>query len=107
MVNGDRISSSRCRAGHHKPTSVFATIRSLLNVCQRVVSQIGRRVDSQPICDARLPDGSRVNVDCAAACRRWHLAHNREFQESKLTLDQLIEDQMISPAGAEILRVIW
>ncbi|MFT3997196.1 MAG: ATPase, T2SS/T4P/T4SS family, partial [Asticcacaulis sp.] len=35
----------------------------LMNICQRIVSQVGRRVDeSSPICDARLPDGSRVNV---------------------------------------------
>ena len=34
-----------------------------MNICQRIVSQVGRRVDeSSPICDARLPDGSRVNV---------------------------------------------
>src|SRR6202012_6130989 len=35
----------------------------LMNICQRLVSQVGRRVDeSSPICDARLLDGSRVNV---------------------------------------------
>src|SRR5262245_62073667 len=41
----------------------FRDNAQLLNVCQRIVSQIGRRVDeASPICDARLPDGSRVNV---------------------------------------------
>ena len=41
----------------------FRDNQQLLNICQRIVSQIGRRVDeSSPICDARLPDGSRVNV---------------------------------------------
>jgi len=45
-------------------TSVrFADNGQLMNICRRIVSQIGRRVDeSSPICDARLPDGSRVNV---------------------------------------------
>jgi pilus assembly protein CpaF len=41
----------------------FRDNAQLMNICQRIVSQIGRRVDeSSPICDARLPDGSRVNV---------------------------------------------
>src|SRR6195952_4181036 len=41
----------------------FRDNQQLLSICQRIVSQVGRRVDeSSPICDARLPDGSRVNV---------------------------------------------
>ena len=41
----------------------FRDNAQLMNICQRIVSQIGRRVDeSSPICDARLADGSRVNV---------------------------------------------
>ena len=41
----------------------FRDNSQLMNICQRIVSQVGRRVDeSSPICDARLPDGSRVNV---------------------------------------------
>ena len=51
-------------AGKVQETDVrFRDNTQLLNICQRIVSQIGRRVDeSSPICDARLPDGSRVNV---------------------------------------------
>ena len=41
----------------------FRDNAQLMNICQRIVSQVGRRVDeASPICDARLPDGSRVNV---------------------------------------------
>src|SRR6185503_18620544 len=41
----------------------FRDNSQLMNICQRIVSQVGRRVDeASPICDARLPDGSRVNV---------------------------------------------
>jgi len=41
----------------------FRDNAQLMNICQRIVSQVGRRVDeSSPICDARLLDGSRVNV---------------------------------------------
>ena len=46
----------------------FRDNAQLMNICQRIVSQVGRRVDeSSPICDARLLDGSRVNV----IARRW------------------------------------
>ena len=50
--------------GKVQPTNVrFANDTQLMNICQRIVSQVRRRVDeSSPICDARLPDGSRVNV---------------------------------------------
>ncbi|HXO68965.1 MAG TPA: ATPase, T2SS/T4P/T4SS family, partial [Bradyrhizobium sp.] len=41
----------------------FRDNAQLMNICQRIVSQVGRRVDeSSPICDARLADGSRVNA---------------------------------------------
>ena len=51
-------------AGKVQQTNVrFRDNTQLMNICQRIVSQVGRRVDeSSPICDARLPDGSRVNV---------------------------------------------
>ena len=46
----------------------FRDNAQLMNICQRIVSQVGRRVDeSSPICDARLLDGSRVNVIAPAA----------------------------------------
>ncbi len=50
--------------GRMQQTSVrFRDNKQLMNICQRIVSQVGRRVDeSSPICDARLADGSRVNV---------------------------------------------
>ena len=46
----------------------FRDNSQLMNICQRIVSQVGRRVDeSSPICDARLLDGSRVNVIAPAS----------------------------------------
>ena len=51
-------------AGKIQRTGIrFRDNQQLLNICQRIVSQVGRRVDeSSPICDARLADGSRVNA---------------------------------------------
>ena len=85
----------------------FRDHSQLLNVCQRIVSQVGRRVDeSSPICDARLPDGSRVNVIAPPLAIDGTSLTIRKFKKSKLTLDQLIDLGAITPEGAEILQVI-
>jgi pilus assembly protein CpaF len=58
-------------AGKIQRTGIrFRDNQQLLNICQRIVSQVGRRVDeSSPICDARLADGSRVNSPSANSRR--------------------------------------
>ncbi|MCZ4271723.1 CpaF family protein [Maritalea porphyrae] len=79
----------------------------LMNVCQRIVSQVGRRVDeSSPICDARLPDGSRVNVIGPPLSIDGAALTIRKFKKDKLTLDQLVKFGSISPDGAEILQIL-
>ena len=63
-----------------------------MNICQRIVSQVGRRVDeSIPICDARLPDGSRVNVIAPPLAIDGPTLTIRKFKKDKLTLDQLVK----------------
>ena len=79
----------------------------LLNICQRIVSQGGRRVDeSSPICDARLPDGSRVNVIAPPLAIDGPALTIRKFKKDKLTLDQLVTFGSISQEGATILQII-
>ena len=73
-----------------------------MNICQRIVSQVGRRVDeSSPICDARLPDGSRVNVIAPPLAIDGPTLTIRKFKKDKLTLDQLVKFGAISPEGAD------
>jgi pilus assembly protein CpaF len=85
----------------------FRDNAQLVNVCQRIVSQVGRRVDeSSPICDARLPDGSRVNVIVSPLAIDGAVLTIRKFRKDKLTLDQLVGFETISPAGAEVLKII-
>src|SRR5687767_13649714 len=63
MVNGAHTTYIEVAGKVQKTPMRFADNAQLMNICQRIVSQVGRRVDeSSPICDARLPDGSRVNV---------------------------------------------
>src|SRR5579863_4186947 len=63
MVNGSGTVYIEVGGKIQKTGIRFLDNQQLLNICQRIVSQVGRRVDeSSPICDARLPDGSRVNA---------------------------------------------
>jgi len=79
----------------------------LLSICQRIVSQVGRRVDeSSPICDARLPDGSRVNVIAPPLALDGPALTIRKFKKDKLTLEQLVKFGAITPEGATILQII-
>lgn len=85
----------------------FRDNTQLMNICQRIVSQVGRRVDeASPICDARLPDGSRVNVIAAPLSIDGPALTIRKFKKDKLTLEQLTRFGSISSEGAEILEVI-
>src|SRR5271155_136730 len=107
MVNGP----SRCFievGGKIQLTNVrFRDNAQLMNICQRIVSQVGGRVDeSWPICDARLLDGSRVNVIAPPLAIDGAALTIRKFKKDKLTLDQLVRFGSISPAGAEILKII-
>ena len=107
MVNGpDKVFIEV--SGKVQQTDIrFRDERQLLNVCQRIVSQIGRRVDeSNPICDARLADGSRVNVIVPPLAVDGTTLTIRKFKKDKLTLDDLVRFGSISPEGAEILKII-
>ena len=107
MVNGSGTVYIEV-AGKIQKTSIrFRDNQQLLNICQRIVSQVGRRVDeSSPICDARLPDGSRVNAIVPPLAIDGPALTIRKFKKDKLTLEQLVRYGSVSPEGAEILKVI-
>ncbi len=85
----------------------FKDNAQLMNICQRIVSQVGRRMDeASPICDARLLDGSRVNVIAPPLSIDGPTLTIRKFRRDKLTLDQLVQLGSIDEAGAELLKVI-
>ena len=63
MVNGADTTYIEVNGKIQRTNVRFRDNAQLMNICQRIVSQVGRRVDeASPICDARLLDGSRVNV---------------------------------------------
>jgi pilus assembly protein CpaF len=85
----------------------FRDNAQLMNICQRIVTAVGRRVDeSSPICDARLADGSRVNVIAPPLAIDGAALTIRKFKREKLTLDTLVKFGSASQAMAEVLEVI-
>jgi pilus assembly protein CpaF len=85
----------------------FRDNQQLMNICQRIVSQVGRRVDeASPICDARLPDGSRVNVIAPPLSIDGAALTIRKFKKDRLRLKNLVDYKSITPEGAKILSII-
>jgi pilus assembly protein CpaF len=101
MVNGADSTFIEVE-GKVQLTSVkFRDNQQLMNICQRIVSQVGRRVDeSSPICDARLLDGSRVNVIAPPLAIDGPTLTIRKFKKDKLTCKQLVNFGSITPEGA-------
>ena len=85
----------------------FRDNAQLMNICQRIVSQVGRRVDeASPICDARLPDGSRVNVIAPPLSIDGAALTIRKFKKDKLRIQDLVSFGSISPEGARVLEIV-
>ena len=96
------------RHGKLEPTDVrFQDNRHLLQVIDRIVSGVGRRIDdSSPMVDARLPDGSRVNaIIPPLAVDGPHLSI-RKFRRDALTGEDLIRSKSLTPSMLELLRGI-
>ncbi|MDP9347817.1 MAG: CpaF family protein [Gemmatimonadota bacterium] len=86
---------------------VFQDNRHLLQVIDRIVSAVGRRIDdSSPMVDARLPDGSRVNaIIPPVAVDGPHLSI-RKFKLDTLSGDDLVRVGSITPHMLELLQGI-
>jgi len=107
MVNGAKHVFIETNGKMEKTNIRFRDNQQLMNICQRIVSQVGRRVDeASPICDARLLDGSRVNVIAAPLSIDGPALTIRKFKKDKLTLNDLVNFKSISPAGARVLEII-
>lgn len=75
----------------------------LMKIIDKIVSRVGRRVDeSSPMVDARLPDGSRVNVIIPPLAIDGPLMSIRRFAIKPLTMDDLLQYQSLTPAMAQV-----
>ena len=78
----------------------------VLAIATRIVTAIGRRIDeSTPLCDARLADGSRVNIIIPPLAIDGPAITIRKFSKKKITLDSMMKSGSISPAMAKVLRI--
>jgi len=104
MINGHNCVYVE-RRGVLEQTSVrFRNDAHLLRIINKIVSAVGRRVDeSQPLCDARLSDGSRVNVVLRPVAIDGPVVSIRKFPAKPFNLDRLIAIGALSPQMAQLL----
>jgi len=77
----------------------------LLNIIEKIVAPINRKVDeSNPIVDARLPNGFRVNILLSPISLEGHIVTIRKFPESPYTMDKLVEFGMLPCEVANFLE---
>jgi pilus assembly protein CpaF len=87
-----------------KTDVVFRDDRHIMQIIDRIVSKVGRRVDeSSPMVDARLPDGSRVNAIIPPLALDGPALSIRRFGTGPLSADALVE---LKSASAEMLHVL-
>ncbi|MFY9615884.1 MAG: CpaF family protein [Candidatus Dormiibacterota bacterium] len=105
MINGPRQIYVEQHGKLTLSPVAFESHGQLLQVIDRVVSSIGRRVDeSSPMVDARLKDGSRVNVIIPPLALTGPTMTIRKFAAEKFTIDDLIRFDSVTRSMAEFLR---
>lgn len=104
MVNGTRSLYVE-KAGQLLPLkNTFTTEEEVLRVMNKIVSRVGRRIDTaSPTVDARLPDGSRVHAIIAPLSLIGPILTIRRFPKNPPTLAMLLEKETLSPELAEFL----
>lgn len=107
MINGPDITYIELNGKIQRSKIKFRDNQHLTTICQRIVGAIGRRVDeASPICDARLPDGSRVNVIIPPLSVDGSCMTIRKFTKDKLTLDKLLEFGAMTPSAAKLIMAV-
>ena len=105
LVNGyDEVYVER--NGHLELTEVcFRDDDHVLSIANRIVNRVGRRIDqTMPLCDARLDDGSRVNVVIPPLMVNGPVISIRKFADKPLTLDIMAEQKNLSAPMAVFLK---
>ncbi|MEE4349173.1 MAG: CpaF family protein [Pacificimonas sp.] len=106
MVNGPKMVYAERKGKISQTDVVFRDDQHLLSIAQRIVSAVGRRVDeTTPICDARLMDGSRVNVVIPPLAIDGASISIRKFAKDKLTLEKMQGFGSFSPNMMKFLNI--
>ena len=107
MVNApNKIYVERYGKLERMPFVRFRDADHIAAVAQKIVSRIGRRVDeSSPMCDARLPDGSRVNVIFPPLAIDSPSISIRKFPSRRYDLNAMVENGSMSQPIAQLLEI--
>ena len=107
LVNGPRMVYVERRGKLELSDLTFRSDAQVLHVAQRIASSIGRRIDeSSPMLDARLADGSRVNVVIPPISLRGPSISIRKFSRNMLELSTFVAYGSLSPELARFLEIV-
>jgi len=106
MVNGPNQTYVEKKGKLQLASIQFRDEEHLLQIAQRIVNKVGRRVDqTTPLADARLPDGSRVNVIIPPLSLRGTAISIRKFSEKPITIDMMKNWGSLSDKMATVLKI--
>ena len=107
MINGPKNIFVEKHGISQKSPLYFESSEQLEDLIQRIVSKVNRSVnEAQPIVDARLPDGSRVNIVLKPVALNGPLVTIRKFPENAVTIDKLIDIGTITKEASEFLDIL-
>jgi pilus assembly protein CpaF len=106
LVNGPFDVFVERRGKLERTSARFRDAQHLVGVAQRIAAAIGRRIDeASPMVDARLADGSRVNIVLPPLVLNGGTISIRKFPHHALTLDTMVRQQNLSSELAHLLRI--
>jgi pilus assembly protein CpaF len=106
MVNGAKQVYVERKGKLELSDVTFRDDPHVMSIATRIVTMIGRRIDeSTPLVDARLPDGSRVNIIVPPLAIDGPSISIRKFSKKGITLDVMIKQENISPQMAVTLKI--
>ena len=105
MVNGPKKIYVERRGKIEKSEVLFRDNDHLMQIIDRIVSKVGRRVDeTSPLCDARLPDGSRVNAGHPPNRPRRSIVVDSPFRGEPAQARRFVELQSVHPRDGDVAR---
>jgi pilus assembly protein CpaF len=115
LLKDDEVSEVMCNGPHavyieragklEKTTATFVDETHLRRIIDKIVGEVGRRIDeANPLCDARLPDGSRVNAVVHPLAIGGPFLTIRKFTKEKLQVDDLIRFGTLNAHAARFLQ---
>ena len=107
MINGAKDIFLEEEGKIHRWSEAFESVQKLNDIVQLIVAKANRIVnEANPIVDARLSDGSRVNVILPPVALNGPIVTIRKFSKEPFSMEKLVEVGAISPEAAEFLRLL-